>query len=140
MTAQFIHGTCVVHFGQAVLLVGASGSGKSDLALRLIDRGAKLVGDDYLEADVRADALWVRPAPRLAGLIEVRNVGICAVDHLDEARVDLLVRLDTPPERLPQEQAESIFGVSLPRLCLNAYEASAPIKVEFALNQKRMRA
>lgn len=140
MTNALLHGTCILHRGQGILLLGASGSGKSDLAVRLLDRGANLVGDDYLEAEVRQGALWVRPAPTLAGLIEVRHIGICRVDHQPEACIDLIVRLDAEPARLPDAESENLLGLVLPRISLNAYEASAPLKLEFALNQKRMRA
>lgn len=137
MSANLIHGSCVAIGQEGVLLLGASGSGKSDLALRLMDRGALLVGDDYLAAEIRNSALWVQPAPRLAGLIEVRNLGLCTTQHLTEARIALVVRLDDTPQRLPLDETEIVQGIGLPRLILNAYEASAPIKVEWALQQRR---
>ncbi len=137
MSDSLIHGSCVAIGQQGVLLLGASGSGKSDLALRLMDRGALLVGDDYLVTDVRDTGLWVKPAQRLAGMIEVRNVGLCTTQHINEARIALVVRLDAPPQRLPEDETEFVQGIGLPRLILNAYEASAPIKVEWALQHQR---
>ena len=137
MSDSLIHGSCVSIGQQGVLLLGVSGSGKSDLALRLMDRGALLVGDDYLVPDVRDTGLWVKPAPRLAGMIEVRNVGLCTTQHINEARIALVVRLDAPPQRLPEDETEFVQGIGLPRLILNAYEASAPIKVEWALQHQR---
>ena len=138
MTAPLIHGTCVIVHGHGVLIVGASGSGKSDLALRLLDRGAELVGDDYLEAHVKDAALYLRPAPKLAGKLEVRHLGICDMPYRPEARIALVIRLDGTPQRLPDAAYETLLGIDLPRLCLNANEASAPIKVELALNQARI--
>ncbi len=137
MTANLLHGSCVAIGQDGVLLLGASGSGKSDLALRLMNRGALLVGDDYLVPDVRDSALWVRPAPRLAGMIEVRNLGLCTAQYLAEARIALVVRLDGTPQRLPVDEIEIVQGIGLPRLILNAYEASAPIKVDWALQHRR---
>jgi serine kinase of HPr protein (carbohydrate metabolism regulator) len=102
-----------------------------------MDRGALLVGDDYLVPDVRDSALWVRPAPRLAGMIEVRNLGLCTAQYLAEARIALVVRLDGTPQRLPVDEIEIVQGIGLPRLILNAYEASAPIKVDWALQHRR---
>ena len=136
MSAPLIHGTCVRVQDQGVLLMGVSGSGKSDLALRLMDRGAILVGDDYLESEARGQELWVRPTPRLAGLIEVRNIGLCPMPHCPEARVHLVIQLDETPERLPERRETRIAGIDLPWLSLNAYEASAPLKVELALQQR----
>lgn len=137
MRAPLIHGTCVALQEKGVLLLGASGSGKSDLALRLIDRGAVLVGDDYLEADVRATELWVRPVPRLAGMIEVRNVGILQFPFLAEVPIRLIVSLDHTPQRLPEHETETLHGIVLPRLNLKGYEASAPLKVELGLRHER---
>jgi len=78
-------------------------------------------------SEIRNSALWVQPAPRLAGLIEVRNLGLCTTQHLNEARIALVVRLDDTPQRLPLDETENVQGIGLPRLILNAYEASAPI-------------
>jgi serine kinase of HPr protein (carbohydrate metabolism regulator) len=71
-----IHATCVAIGGQGVLIMGPSGIGKSDLALRLIDRGATLVSDDYTEIELVEGALTGRPPATIAGKIEVRGVGI----------------------------------------------------------------
>lgn len=131
---ETIHATCVALGGVGVLLHGASGSGKSDLALRLIDRGATLVSDDY--TDLRAeDGRLIATAPaNIAGLIEIRGLGIVAIDHVDTIPVGLCLLLDSPVERMPPEGFERIdfAGITIPALPLAALEASAPIKVEFA--------
>jgi HPr kinase/phosphorylase len=127
-----VHGTAVEIGGWAVLMTGASGTGKSDLALRLIDRGAALVGDDYVEID--AD-LQIKPAPALAGKLEIRGLGIVDMAYRASSPLRLLVELGEDGERAPASWPLRDFGGwSLPQLRLNAFAASAPIKVEHALN------
>ena len=119
---------------RAVLLRGAPGSGKSDLALRLLGRGGwRLVGDDQVEVWRSEDALFVAPAERLAGAMEVRGVGLMATPYLDLARVILIVDCDQSPGRLPEPTFESLLGVSLPVIAMNATEPSAPDKLRMAL-------
>ena len=79
-----VHGTCVAIDGCAVLLRGPSGSGKSDLALRLIDGGARLVADDRAEISLRQRRLVVNAPPEIAGLIEVRGLGVLELGHLED--------------------------------------------------------
>lgn len=146
-----IHASCVTlaNAGRAfganprdgVLLLGDSGAGKSDLALRLIAQGATLVADDRIELFVRDDALWVRAPAKLAGLIEVRGLGIVALPHAAEARVALVIRLVAPnsvPRLPPAERYEPpdpliiSAGARPPVLSLAAFDASAPAKVALA--------
>ncbi|MFT3967762.1 MAG: aldolase [Sphingobium sp.] len=129
-----VHATSVAIGGQAVLLIGASGSGKSDLALRLIDRGATLVSDDYTDLAVRDGRLHASPPASIAGKMEVRHVGIVAMPHLHNLPVALAIRLDDKPQRMPDRKIRILFhGVAVPLIRLDAREASAPIKVELAL-------
>lgn len=129
------HGSCVAVDGKGVLLLGASGSGKSDLALRLMDRGARLVADDYIALRVEKGALIAQAPAKLKDMIEVRGVGLCRAAALDEATLHLIVHLDQPVERLPYAATETLLGIPLPVMHLCATEASAPIKVEWALAQ-----
>ena len=132
--SQTIHAGCVAIGGRGILIAGPSGSGKSDLALRLIDRGAQLVSDDYTALRVEAGTLLGRAPPRIAGLIEIRGVGIVRQDVTAEAPICLLVDLAQPPERLPDGPGKRLIaGCEVPSLPLAALEASAPIKVERAL-------
>lgn len=135
-----IHATCVAQGGRAVLLMGASGSGKSDLALRLIDRGWDLVSDDYTELVPMDGCLIASPPAAIAGRMEVRHLGIMSFPHLHNLPVALAIRLDDKPERMPDRtQSTVIMGIDLPLLHLDAREASAPIKVELALRQLAQR-
>lgn len=135
ISSETLHATTVAIDGRAVVIEGASGAGKSDLALRLIDRGARLVSDDR-SLLVRVGATLVARAPeRMAGRIEVRGVGLAEVPHMAEALVELLVRLDPDPPRLPERRRRTIAGVEVRTLTIDPRAASAPIAVEFALSQ-----
>ena len=130
-----IHATCVTIGGAGILIRGPSGSGKSDLALRLIDEGARLVADDYCEAAVHQKALSVTAPPAIAGKLEVRGVGIAELDHVGQVRVALVVDLRSAIEipRLPDTATIAIEGVTVPWIELDAGTASAPAKVRAAL-------
>lgn len=134
LSSETLHASCVARDGRAVLISGRSGSGKSDLALRLIDRGAMLVSDDYTVVR-RVDGRLVARAPAgIEGKIEVRGVGILQFETLSDAAVSLVVDLDRDVERLPAErETMRIAGIDVPIIAANALEASAPIKVEAAL-------
>lgn len=121
-----VHASAVRVGDRAVLIRGPSGAGKSRLAFNLILAGragqlppAVLVGDDRVHLDTVAGQLWVRPAPELAGLIEVRGLGIRHCDFVGEAVVGLVADLAAADaERLPPQEALSIHlnGVSIPRI------------------------
>ena len=131
-----IHASCVAIGERGVLLRGASGSGKSDLALRLIDRGARLVSDDYIALHVENGQLWAAPPPALSGRLEVRSVGIISLPFVASVDVAMVVDLGTAGERLPLDSATvTLLGVALPRLRLDGFHASDPLKVELALER-----
>lgn len=133
--ASTIHATCVATPDGAVLILGPSGSGKSDLALRLIDRGALLVSDDRVVLKASSGALIASSPGPMFGQIEVRGIGICTVKAQTEAQVALIVRLGDETERLPEPAFETLEGISLPLISIDPHRASAPIKVEMALAQ-----
>jgi serine kinase of HPr protein (carbohydrate metabolism regulator) len=135
LSSETLHATTVAIDGRGVVFEGASGAGKSDLALRLIDRGARLVSDDRSLLVRIGDALIARAPDRMAGRIEVRGVGIAVVPCVAEARVELLVRLDPDPPRLPERRRRTIAGVEVRMLTLDPRSPSAPIAVEIALRQ-----
>ncbi len=130
-----VHGTTVALDGRAILLRGPSGSGKSDLALRLIDAGGGLVADDQSLVWRDGEALFVRAPATIAGLIEVRGVGLVKVDALPQGRLVLIADLVAPQhvERLPEPRSETIFGLAIPLVAVAPFEASAPIKLRLAL-------
>lgn len=143
-----IHGTCLALGSAGVLLLGSPGSGKSDLALRLIDqpgdglsgetRAARLVVDDQV-AIRRAGSTLIATAPAaLAGLLEIRGLGLARLPALPEVVLRLAVRL-TPAaeiERLPDlaRARMDILGVGLPLILLDPLSASAPARVRAALD------
>ena len=131
---ETIRGTTVAVAGRGVLLRGPSGSGKSDLALRLIDRGALLVSDDYTEVRREDGRLLARAPATIAGKIEIRGVGIAALPAAQDVPLCLVAELDRTPERLPEgPSTAAIAGVAIPAIALAALEPSAPLKVEAAL-------
>jgi serine kinase of HPr protein (carbohydrate metabolism regulator) len=132
--SETLHATCVAIGGRAVLIEGPSGAGKSDLALRLIDRGATLVSDDYTHCEAADSALLASPPTRIAGQIEVRGIGIVRMPHLTQMPVALIVTLLDAPPRMPDPATRRIDGIAIPLVALAAREPSAAIKVELALN------
>lgn len=91
--------TCVAINGRGLLIEGPPGSGKSRLALSLIDRGAVLVGDDGVTLEERSGRLYASPAPATAGLLEVRNLGLLTFPTLSNVRIALVIRLDPEAPR-----------------------------------------
>ena len=142
---MLVHATCVAlrprgRNWRAVLLRGPSGAGKSDLALRLIEAGARLVADDQTELVRRGNSVIASVPARIAGLIEARGVGIVklARDQL-VARAPLALLADLAPpehiERLPEAARERLLGLDLPVLMLAPFEASASAKLRLALTR-----
>lgn len=131
MSKSILHGTAVAFGGAAVLLRGASGAGKSDVALRLIGLGAVLVADDQVEVDLRSGRPYVRGIDPVKGLLEIRGVGIvkCAVAEAAVLKlvIDLVAREAVP--RIPDWDKVDMQGIMLPRLAFHAFDASTPLKI-----------
>jgi serine kinase of HPr protein (carbohydrate metabolism regulator) len=134
-----IHAGCVAIGGKGVLILGASGAGKSDLALQLIDQGAKLVADDRCELFVRAGKLCARAPASIAGLLELRGIGIIALPHAAAARVAMAVRLHVGAQaRLPKpafyDPPTSLNPRGkVPLIVVNAAASSATARIRAAL-------
>jgi hypothetical protein len=133
-----IHASCVAIAKQGVLILGDSGAGKSDLALRLIDDGAKLVSDDRTELYVSRGMLHARAPKSIAGLLEVRGVGIVALPFAKNVPLALAIRLGAPPKRLPDAAryappAPLKVAKSLPFIIMDGALPGAPARVRLAL-------
>lgn len=114
---------------------GPSGAGKSDLALRLITMGATLIADDQVRLTTEASVLYASPPDAIAGLIELRGVGIRRLPYRHRVAVALVVDLVQPEavERLPDAREVELDGVKVPTLALAAFETSAAVKVAYAM-------
>jgi len=132
---QLVHGTAVQLGRAGVLLRGPSGSGKSDLALRLIETGACLIADDQVALALDDGDLWLSAPPAIAGMIEARGVGILRLPRVRRAALRLVCDLvpRDQVERLPERGDCTLLGVTVPHLALCAFDASAPAKLRFVL-------
>jgi HPr kinase/phosphorylase len=130
-----LHASCVAVSGAGVVLVGPSGSGKSDVALRLIDAGGRLVADDRLVVERRGGHLFGRAPETLAGLIEARGLGIMKVEHCSSAPLCLIVELGevSLSSRLPERRTFELLGLAVPCVRLDAQAASTCAKIKLAL-------
>jgi serine kinase of HPr protein (carbohydrate metabolism regulator) len=131
-----VHASTVAIGGRAVLITGPSGSGKSDLALRLIDRGFKLVSDDQTLIR-RVDGRLVASAPpTIAGKLEIRGIGIIEMETEADVPIALIVELANDFARLPDDGRErQMLGLSLPLVTIDAMTASAAAKVVIGLDR-----
>jgi serine kinase of HPr protein (carbohydrate metabolism regulator) len=136
LSSENLHASTVALNGRAVLISGPSGSGKSDLALRLLDRGFKLVSDDRTILRKEGVKLIASAPETIKGKLEVRGIGIVDVDCVPDMPVALVVELRSDIERLPDDSRERlILGAAIPLVSVDAMTASAPSKVAIALDR-----
>jgi serine kinase of HPr protein (carbohydrate metabolism regulator) len=136
ISAETVHASTVAMDGRAVVILGPSGSGKSDLALRLLDRGFTLVSDDQTVVKKDGERLVASAPPNIAGKLEIRGIGIVEMETVTNIPVALLVELTSEIQRLPDESRERpLLGVNLPLISIDAMTASAPSKVALALDR-----
>ena len=135
LSSETLHATTVAKDGRAILISGRSGSGKSDLALRLLDRGFVLVSDDQTYLRIAGGKLVAAAPPAIRGKLEVRGIGIVEVEQVDDVAVCLVVELAAEIDRMPDEGRERlILGATIPLVSIDAQAASAPAKVAMALD------
>ena len=136
LSSENLHASTVACDGRAVLISGPSGSGKSDLALRLLDRGFKLVSDDRTIVRKEGERLIASAPETIKGKLEVRGVGIVDMEAIADVPIALVVELSCHIERLPDEGRERmILGAGIPLINVDAMTASAPSKVAMALDR-----
>jgi serine kinase of HPr protein (carbohydrate metabolism regulator) len=141
LSSETLHASCVALDGRAVLITGISGSGKSDLSLRLLDRGFTLVSDDQtIVKKVGAKLIASAPAT-IAGKLEIRGVGIVEMETVKDVPVALIVELTSDIQRLPDDSPERpVLGVKVPLISVDAMTASAASKVALALDRLGLKA
>jgi HPr kinase/phosphorylase len=133
---MLINATCILLEDKGVLLAGPAGSGKSDLALRLVDAGAELVADDQTELRLAGGTLIAAAPATIQGLFEVRHIGLVRMPHATSARIALyvdLVPLQEELARLPEANTILLLDRPVRRLRLPGFAASTPAKVRAAL-------
>lgn len=137
LSAETLHCSTVAVDGRAVLITGPSGSGKSDLTLRLIDRGYNLVSDDQTIIKKDGERIIASAPPTIAGKLEVRGIGIVEMERIDSVPVALIVELTSSEiQRLPDDSRERpLLGIKVPLVSVDAMTASAPSKVALALDR-----
>ena len=136
LSSENLHASCVATEGRAVLIAGPSGSGKSDLALRLIDRGFKLVSDDRTIVRKEGQRLVASAPATIKGKLEIRGIGIVEMESLSDVPLALVVELTSEYARLPDDSRERmILGAGIPLVSVDAMAASAASKVALALDR-----
>lgn len=140
LSAETLHASTVALDGRAVLISGPSGSGKSDLALRMLDRDFVLVSDDQTTIRKQGEQLLASAPPTIAGKLEVRGIGMVDMKCTDNVPVALVVELTSEIQRLPDDSRQRlILGISVPMISVDAATASAPSKVALALDRMGLR-
>jgi serine kinase of HPr protein (carbohydrate metabolism regulator) len=136
LSSESLHSSTVALEGRAVIISGPSGSGKSDLALRLLDRGFTLVSDDQTFLRTDDGRLIATSPPTIRGKLEIRGIGIVEVPCIDDVPVALFVELTSDMQRMPDDSRERLLlGVRVPLISVDAMTASAPSKVAVALDR-----
>jgi len=136
LSSENLHASCVARDGSAVLIAGPSGSGKSDLALRLMDRGFVLVSDDRTIIRKEGNRLVASAPATIKGKLEVRGIGIVEMDSVSDVPVALVIELTSDIQRLPDDSRERLMlGISVPLISVDAMTASAASKVALALDR-----
>ena len=138
MNLKRIHSSSVVIDDNGVLILGDSGSGKSDLALRLIDSGATLISDDISICRKNSNNIYLYCPPEIKGLLEVREIGIITVPFVERIKLRLVVNLKSNNnERFPKDSSFRILGIKIPIINIEGKNSSAVAKIKVKLNEIR---
>ena len=138
MNLKRIHSSSVVIEDNGVLILGNSGSGKSDLALRLIDNGATLISDDISICRKNSNNIYLYCPPEIKGLLEVREIGIITVPFVERIKLRLVVNLKSNNnERFPKDSSFRILGIKIPIINIEGKNSSAVAKIKVKLNEIR---
>ena len=136
LSSETLHASTVAIDGRAVLITGPSGSGKSDLSLRLLDRGFVLVSDDQTIVRRDGNRLLASAPGTIAGKLEIRGIGIVEMETMEDVPIALVIELTTDIERLPDDSRDRlILDIRVPLISIDAMIASAPSKVAIALDR-----
>ena len=138
MNLKRMHSASVVIDDNGVLILGDSGSGKSDLALRLIDSGATLISDDISICRKNLNNIYLYCPPEIKGLLEVREIGIITVPFVERIKLRLVVNLRSKNnERFPKDNSFRILGIKIPLISIEGKNSSAVAKIKVKLNEIR---
>ncbi len=138
MNLKRMHSSSVVIDDNGVLILGDSGSGKSDLALRLIDNGATLISDDISICKKNSNNIYLHCPPEIKGLLEVREIGIITVPFVERIKLRLVVNLKSKNnERFPKDNSFRILGIKIPLISIEGKNSSAVAKIKVKLNEIR---
>ena len=136
MNIKRLHATSVAMEDNGVAIFGDPGSGKSDLALRLIDSGATLISDDITVFSKLEKNINLFGIENTKGLLEVREIGIITVPYVEGIKLKLVVRLtDKVIERIPKKNQINLLGLKFPKLEINGKNSSSVAKIKVKLNE-----
>ncbi len=133
-----IHASCVRYKDKGILIMGESGTGKSDLALRLMDEGAILISDDYVDVTPNDGKAIANTPPTIEGLIEVRGIGLVKSDYENQCELGLVLELCNRDEidRLPEAAYFDVEDVKIPLYKFDAFAASAIAKINLLIRNE----
>lgn len=128
---SLVHASCVSFEDKGVLILGDSGSGKSDLALRIIDAGGVLIADDYVEIRIVNGEVYGHVPDSIKGMLEIRGVGLVNLTSVASTKIDLVLELSNREDitRLPEKSFYELNGVEVLSFNFDAFSASAIAKL-----------
>lgn len=137
MNSKRIHGTSIALGENGLLITGESGSGKSDLALRLIDSGATLISDDQTICMKKETSIHLFSMEKIYGLIEIRGIGLMKVPYIENIKLSMIIQLvDKEIDRLPKIRKKKLLGLNFPLIKIFSKEASAVAKIKLKLYEE----